>query len=99
MKEKRSYLFIYKDLGDYKEVRKFVNSNRHITTWRHELPNTFFIVSAKSANELVDMVQKRFKTEGTFLITEFSDNSQGILSSRSWHLLENKELQAKRVNA
>ena len=99
MKEKRSYLFIYSDLGDYKDVRKFVNSNKHITTWRHELPNTFFIVSAKSANELVDMVQKYFKTEGTFLITEYSDNSQGILSSRSWYLLENKELQGKRINA
>jgi len=91
---KKSYIFIYNpSLGTHEEVKKFIDSCSEITTWRFELANTYFFVSEKSAEELYELVAAHLgEGKGTFIITEYADNSQGLLSERSWYLLNNKRL-------
>ena len=90
---KHSYIFAYgQKLGSYTEIRTFLDKSNIIETWRHELPNIFFIVSEESAEEISDRIRRRFKNRDlTHLVMEYTDNSQGWLSNRSWHMLDEKE--------
>ena len=90
---KRSYIFAYgQKLGSYKEIKTYLDKSKIIETWRHELPNIFFIVSEKSAEEISDRIRRRFKSRDLMhLVMEYTDNSQGWLSERSWHMLDKKE--------
>lgn len=84
----RVYLFIYSDdVGSRAEVREFVDGCPDIKHWRHDLPNTFYLQSELSANELYDVVQKFNAERGRFLICEVGKNKQGWLPGRTWRLL------------
>ncbi len=90
---KRSYIFAYgPKLGGYDEIKAFLNGSNIIETWRYELPNIFFIVSNKNAEEISDHIRRRFKERDLMhLVAEYTDNSQGWLSNRAWHMLDKKE--------
>ena len=88
---RRSYLFAYSaDLGNYDEVKGFLNQCEIVTTWRHEINNLFFIVSDNTASDISDYVRRYFQNDGTFIVSEFSNNSQGWLTQMGWTFLENK---------
>lgn len=90
---KHSYIFAYgPKLGSYNEIKTFLDKSKIIETWRYEIPNVFLIVSNKSAEEISDRIRRRFKgRELMHLILEYTDNSEGWLSERSWHMLNEKE--------
>ena len=94
---KKSYIFVFSNsLGSREEVKQFLDSCSRVSTWRYELTNTYFIVSELSANELYELVANHFGVgKGAFIISEYSDNSQGLLNKRSWSLLKNKQLPPK----
>ena len=88
----RSYLFAHSSkLGASDEIKKFLSKNTLIDGWRTEINNVYFIVSSYNATEISSRIQRRFKeSDATFIVSEFSDNSQGWLSERAWELLEYK---------
>ena len=90
---KHSYIFAYgRNLGSYDEIKTFLDKSKIIETWRHELPNIFFIVSEKGAEEISNHIRRRFKNRDLMhLVLEYTDNSEGWLSERSWHMLAKKE--------
>jgi hypothetical protein len=98
---KKSYIFIFNnELGTKEEVKNFLNTCDQVSTWRNELPNTYFIVSELSAYRLYDLVANHFgEKKGAYLLTEYvQENSQGLLNKRSWHLLNEKKLPPKEQN-
>lgn len=95
---KKSYLFVYNpSLGTREEVKEFIDSCGEISSWRYELLNTYFIVSEMNANDLYELVSGHFgEGKGIFIISEYVNNSQGLLTERSWRLLNDKRLPPKR---
>lgn len=98
---KKSYIFIFNSkLGTNEEVKNFLNTCDQITTWRSEIPNSFFIVSELPAQKLYDFVVNYFgQKAGAYLIAEYvPENSQGLLTKRSWHVLNERKLPPKEQN-
>lgn len=85
------YLLIYATtFGDREVIKNWFNQESGIVHWRYDLPNTFYIVSPKSASELSDSLGNFVGKKGRFLITEISDNRQGLLPKETWYLFKNK---------
>lgn len=81
----RVYLLVHnRRFGTREEVKACVDSLPEITAWRTEIPNSFYLVSEKSANELVPLLRQCRGEKGKFLITEITKNRQGWLSPDSW---------------
>lgn len=95
--EKKCYLFLYNSkVGDYATIREVINSLPEIITWRHELDNSFFLISRHKASEISNSFRDVFGHEtGKFLISEITSNKQGWLSTRSWHLINKKAFPPK----
>jgi len=87
---RKSYIFIYSDsMGTRDQVKAYLNQINIILDWRYDLPNTFYLISEYSANEIVDAI-RRVTGNTLFLVTEYShSNSQGWLSKETWYLLNN----------
>jgi hypothetical protein len=93
---KKSYVFIYNStVGDRDTVKDWLNDIPEIIHWRFDIPNSFYLVSEKNAEWLAAKINLRTGKRGRFLITEYSDNSQGWLSEDSWYLLNNKKRKPK----
>lgn len=93
--ERRAYLLIYSGASITREqVKNWANSDPAVITWRYDLPNSFYLISDKNAQELSDAFVKRIG-EARFLITEVSDNRQGYLPKDTWYLFRNKKLPEK----
>ena len=93
---KKSYLFIYSNkFGSRDEVRDLIKRTYEIITWRFDIPNSFYLVSESSADDLSEIFLKYSNEEGLFLIVEIKDNYQGWLPERSWSLINDKELPPK----
>lgn len=92
----KSYLLVYDTaFGSRDEVKALLNIPE-VTHWRYDMPNCFYLVSALSAEELVDGLRKRNGDKGKFLISEISGNVQGYLTPASWYLINNKKYQPKK---
>ncbi len=93
--ERKAYLLVYSDVFVAREqMKEWANSEPAVITWRYDLPNSFYLISEKSAQELSDSLMKRFG-KIRFLITEVSGNRQGYLPKDSWYLFRNKKLREK----
>lgn len=93
---KKAYLFIYSNkVGTRDEVRNVIETIPEILAWRFDIPNSFYLVSEEDADTLADILLERFGKDGLFLVTEISENKQGWLPKRSWHLINNKRLPPK----
>ena len=93
---KKSYLFIYSNkFGSRDDVRDLISNTYEIITWRYDIPNSFYLVSESSADDLSEKFLKYSNEEGLFLIVEIKDNYQGWLPERSWSLINDKKLPPK----
>lgn len=89
--KQRAYLLIYSDsMGEREEVKGFLDKQAEISHWRFDMPNTFYLVSDRSAQELYEVVQRFNEKRGRFLISEIGSNKQGWLPAKTWHLLNQK---------
>lgn len=85
-----TYLFVYSDdFGTREDVKVLVEGIREIVDWRYDLPNAFYLVSDKTADQLADLFISR-KPNGRFLITEIVSNRQGWLPQSTWEFLNKK---------
>ena len=88
---KKAYLLVYSDLfGSREEVKDYLNSMQDVDTWRYDLPNCFYLISEESAETLADQLIELSEGKGRFIVSETTDNRQGLLSQETWFLIENK---------
>ena len=88
---RHSYLFIYDDaVGTREQVKGYLDTRSEITHWRYDLPNTFYLISERSAAELYEIIQSFNQKRGRFLICEARQNKQGWLPKETWTLLNEK---------
>lgn len=87
---RRAYILIYSTNWTQDQVKDYIDSLREIINWRADLPNTFYLVSENSADELATLFRKFTKDQGTFLISEISENKQGWLSKETWDMMIKK---------
>jgi len=90
---RKSYLFIFNDsVGITEAVKEVIDKMPYVYTWRRDMPNVFYIVSDYSAEDLAEQFEKLNGSKGRFIFMEYTSNSQGRLSERTWYLLNNKRL-------
>ena len=88
---KRSYLFAYSDrVGTRDQVVEFIDKQPDILHWRHDIPNMFYLVSEKSAEELYEVIKELNKERGIFLVCEVGENKEGWLPKKTWTVLNEK---------
>ncbi|PVZ87919.1 hypothetical protein C9426_09985 [Serratia sp. S1B] len=93
---KKIYLLVFSELvGGAEVVKKWLNSEQKVLVWRTDIANCFYIVSEASANELTNSFIRANGKKGRYIITEITDNRQGLLTDESWYLLKNKRLKPK----
>ena len=94
-----AYLLIYDhDVGTRKEVREFLDEQSEILDWRHDLPNTFYLISDLSAEDLCKIFQNFNRKNGGFLISEVGSNRQGWLPRKTWKFLNEESIRQRNKN-
>ena len=85
----RVYLLVYSDkIGNRESVKNVVSSIPEIAHWRYDMPNSFYLHSQKSAQELTDLfVEKLNKPDKRFFISEITSNRQGYLPMETWDFI------------
>lgn len=87
----KTYLFVYANsLGDRERVKGMLSLMPEVSHWRYDMPNSFYIMSDCSAQELVDAIANKVGGQGVkrFIITEISDNRQGYLPRETWNFIK-----------
>ena len=92
---RRSYLLVYSDsLGTRDQVKNCLSDIEEVTTWRYDMPNSFYVISDYSADEVARAIRENLG-KGRFLLTEISSNKQGWLPNETWYLINNKKHKRK----
>ena len=83
------HLLVYGDkTGDRESIKKVLNSIPEVINWRFDMPNSFYIKSEKTAEELSALFTKVLnKDSKRFLIVEITDNKQGFLLKETWDFI------------
>ena len=87
---RHAYILVYSNKWTKEQVRTYIDSLREVLNWRTELPNSFYLVSEKTADELSTLFREFTKDEGLFLIAEITSNKQGWLDKKSWNMINKK---------
>ena len=89
---KKAYLLAFSStLGTQDEVKACLNTFSGII-WKYDMPNSFYIISEESANEISKRIRNHFGS-GRYIVTEIPDsNKQGWLPAETWDLINNKKL-------
>ena len=89
---RRVFLLTYSNtLGTREEIKKMIESNELIITWRYDLPNCFYIVSEESAKRIAESIRKLIPN-GYFIVTRADDEYWGWNNQETWYLFDNKKL-------
>ena len=85
-----AYLLVYDDVvGTREQVKDFLNSRKEILNWYHCLPDSFFIVSNKTANDLTTIFRQFTQDRGRFLILDVNTDRNGWLPKQAWEFMRN----------
>lgn len=88
---RHAYVFLYDDrVGTREEVKDYIDRLPEVLNWRFDLPNSFYIVSQCSADELAEKIQEFTDGNGRFLVLEVTGNKQGWLPRRTWNMINKK---------
>lgn len=88
---KKAYIFVYSNnLGTRESIKNTIDSMKEIIDWRYDLPNSFYLISEKSATDLANQI-RAILGDKRFIITEISSNKQGWLQPTTWHFINKKE--------
>jgi len=92
---RKAYLLLFSDATGGKQViREWLNREGAVIHWRTDMPNSFYLISEATANELSQSLMNRIGKKGRHLVTEITDNRQGMLPKETWHLLRHKRREA-----
>ncbi|MDM2943307.1 hypothetical protein OGY01_12750 [Citrobacter sp. Cm038] len=82
------YIFNYSDTaGSREDVKKWLDQEEKVTTWRYDLPHCFYVISKASASELSKSFIQFNGKKGRHLFAEITDNRQGLLTTKSWSVM------------
>ena len=94
---RRAYILIYSSTtGGRETVRKWANKDPNVLTWRFDMPNSFYLISESTADDLAKSLRAFTGPRGRFLIAELGENRQGWLPPATWYLLKNKANKPKK---
>lgn len=92
---RKAYILVYSDkLGTREQVKKCMDSIKEVYTWRYDMPNSFYIISDYSADQIAKAIHD-FTGNTRFLVSEITSNKQGWLSDDTWYLINNKRHKPK----
>lgn len=92
----KAYLFVYdQTTGDREKVKAVLNGISMVNKWRYDMPNTFYIISDYTAEQLARAIRKSIGDKGRFIVSEIPSNSFGWLTGESWYLIQNKKYKPK----
>ena len=87
--DKWTYLLVYNEaVGTRDEVKSFLNSRPEILNWYYCLPNTFFVVSNKTATGLQQVMREFTKDKGWFLILDTNADCDGWMPRKAWDFVK-----------
>lgn len=88
----KAYLFVYSDsLGTRDQVKNCLSTIKQVYTWRYDMPNSFYLLSEYSANEIATSIRQVLGNQRFFITEIFGSNKQGWLSKETWHLINHKK--------
>lgn len=86
----RLFLLSYNDeLGTREQIKNALDQNRLVSTWRYDLPHSFYIVSSASAKELAISIRNSLPN-GRFVVTLADEDYWGWNTDETWYLFEKK---------
>jgi hypothetical protein len=92
---KRAYLLVYNDrLGSREDVKRCLNGMSDVSTWRSDIPHSFYVISEADAATLTKIIREELGV-GRFILSEISSNVGGWLPPETWYLLNHKKLKPK----
>ena len=87
----KTYLFVYSDaMCNRDTIKTAIAGIPEIIRWRYDIPNSFYIHSNASADELTAKIANKFPGRKCFLFVEISENRQGYLSKETWNFINQK---------
>ena len=88
-KKKYAYLLVFDStIGALEEVSKFLDFREDIFyNWITILPNSFFVISDKSATELTKVFREFTQDKGRFIILDVETDRNGWLPKKTWDFL------------
>ncbi len=85
----RSFILSFSDEITEQEVLNFLDRRREVLNWLSVLPNTVFIVSEHDAEDLTNMLARKFP-DGIFVVSEYNaGRANGMLTDDAWEFLNN----------
>lgn len=93
------YIFNYSDTaGTREQVKAWIENESKISSWRYDLPNSFYLLSKASSSDLSASFNKYNGKKGRHLIAEITDNRQGLLTSKSWAFMRRKKYDMEKLS-
>lgn len=89
-KNRYAYLLVFDvTVGTLEEVSKFLDKREDIfQNWMTILPNSFFVISDKSATELSDVFRTFTEDKGRFIILDVNTDRNGWLPKTAWNFVK-----------
>lgn len=89
-KNRYAYLLVFDiTVGTLEEVSKFLDKREDaFQNWMTILPNSFFVISDKSAAELSDVFRTFTKDKGRFIILDVNTDRNGWLPKKAWNFVK-----------
>lgn len=87
---KKTYILVYSNsFGTREEAKDCVDNIPEVYTWRYDMPNSFYLISDYSADEIARAIND-YTGKTKFIVSEITSNKQGWLSKKTWYLINNK---------
>ena len=74
-------------LGTYEDVKRIIDSMSDVLHWYRLFPNSFFLVSEKTATQLSSQIKG--KASGRFLIADMDTDRNGWMPKKAWEFIKN----------
>jgi hypothetical protein len=93
----KPYLLAFSDsLGTQDQVKNWLNSIPEITTWRFDMPHSFYMISELDAKTIAEKLRRASgHDKGRFIVTEIPANSWGYLTGESWYMIQKLKARPK----
>lgn len=83
-----TYILIYdNEMADRETMKSHLDAMPEILSWRYDTPNSFFVYSNETANDLTTSLASRLPDYKCFLFSEIPANRQGYLRKESWNYI------------
>lgn len=82
------YLMVYSDnLGSREQIKEALNEIPEVVHWRFDMPNSFYISSESSAEELMSKIRALRGGRGRCLMVKM-DQYYGWLPVKTWEFIK-----------